>query len=198
MFYFDDYDIKNFDDNAIEELTEIAEKLNRIAGQYKFGTEEFSFFIGLADKIEKPIRIRKDNKMIEEMNKEMDKEMNFETQEDFTRKINGLILQGKDQGFSTKDISDKWHTFGDLYYHRMILTYMVLKNYPNLSWKSKQHHDGTMFDDSFIVGIDTPKGQYSYHYNLEYWDLFDIRELDKAPVYDGHKPEDISRLLSLL
>ena len=136
--------------------------------------------------------------MIEEMNKEMDKEMDFEIQEDFTRKINGLILQGKDQGFSTKDISDKWHTFGDLYYHRMILTYMVLKNYPSLSWKSKQHHDGTMFDDSFIVGIDTAKGQYSYHYDLKYWDLFDIKELDKAPVYDGHKPEDISRLLSLL
>lgn len=55
-----------------------------------------------------------------------------------------------------------------------------------------------MFDDSFIVGIDTAKGQYSYHYGLKYWDLFDIKELDKAPVYDGHKPEDISRLLSLL
>lgn len=124
--------------------------------------------------------------------------MNFKTQKEFTEKINELILQGKEQGFSTKDISDKWHTFGDLYYHRMILTYMVLKNYPSLSWKSKQHHDGTMFDDSFIVGIDTPKGQYSYHYDLKYWDLFDIKELDKAPVYDGHKPEDISRLLSLL
>lgn len=74
MFYFDDYDIENFDNNAIEELTEIAEKLNRIAGQYKFGTEEFSFFVGLGDLIEKPLRIRKDNKMIEEMNKEM----NFE------------------------------------------------------------------------------------------------------------------------
>jgi hypothetical protein len=32
MFYFDDYDIKDFDDYAIEELTEIAERLNRIAG----------------------------------------------------------------------------------------------------------------------------------------------------------------------
>lgn len=72
MFYFDDYDIKDFDDYAIEELTEIVEKLNRIAGQYKFGTEEFSFFVGLGDLIEKPLRIRKDNKMIEEMNKEMD------------------------------------------------------------------------------------------------------------------------------
>lgn len=124
--------------------------------------------------------------------------LNFNSQEDFTDKINKIILEGKDQGFSTKDISDKWHTFGDLYYHRMILTYIILKNYPNLSWKSKQHHDGTMFDDSFIVGINTPKGQYSYHYDLEHWDLFDIKELDKAPMYDGHKPEDIVRLISLL
>lgn len=124
--------------------------------------------------------------------------VNFYSQEDFTDKINKLILEGKEQGFSTKGISDKWHTFGDLYYHRMILTYMILKNYPSLSWKSKQHHDGTMFDDSFIVGINTPKGQYSYHYDLEYWNLFDVRELDKAPEYDGHAPEDITRLLSLL
>ena len=124
--------------------------------------------------------------------------MRYKTQEDYIDKINKLILDGKEQGFSTKGISDKWHTFGDLYYHRMVLTYVVLKNYPNLSWKSKQHYDGTMFDDSFIVGINTPKGQYSYHYNLEHWDLFDIRELDKAPIYDGHKPEDITRLISLL
>ena len=69
MFYFDDYGIKDFDDYAIEELTEITERLNRIAGQYKFGTEEFSFFVGLGDLIEKPLRIRKDNKMIEEKGK---------------------------------------------------------------------------------------------------------------------------------
>lgn len=124
--------------------------------------------------------------------------VNFYSQEDFTDKINKLILEGKEQSFSTKGISDKWHTFDELYYHRMILTYVILKSYPSLSWKSKQHHDGTMFDDSFIVGINTPKGQYSYHYNLEHWDLFDIRELDKAAAYDGHKPEDITRLISLL
>lgn len=124
--------------------------------------------------------------------------MRYKTQEDFTDRINELILEGKEQGFSTKNISDKWHTFGDLYEHRMILTYVITKNYPMFSWKSKQHYDGTMFDDSFIVGINTPEGQYSYHYNLEHWELFDIRELEKAPMYDGHKPEDIVRLISLL
>lgn len=74
MFHFDDYEIENFDDYAIEELTKIVEKLYLIARQYKFGTEEFSFFVDLGDRIEKPIRIRKGNKMIEEMNKEI----NFE------------------------------------------------------------------------------------------------------------------------
>lgn len=115
-----------------------------------------------------------------------------------TKQINDLILQYKSEGWSTKDVSDKWHTFGELYYHRMILFLTIQKAYPKISWKSKQHHDGTMFDDSFIVGIETPEGQYSYHYNLKYWDLFDgIKELEKAPEYDGHKPRDITRLLSL-
>lgn len=69
MFYFDDYDIKDFDDYAIEELIKIAEKLYLIAREYPFGTDEFAFFVGLADKIEKPLRIRKENKMIEEKGK---------------------------------------------------------------------------------------------------------------------------------
>ena len=128
----------------------------------------------------------------------VDKLKEIETQEQFTNEINKLILQGKDQGFLTKDISDGWHTFGDLYYHRMILTYIILKNYPSLSWKSKKHNDESMFKDSFIVGIETPIGQYSYHYNIKYWDMFDVKELERAPEYDGHKPEDIDRLLTLL
>ena len=64
MFYFDDYDIKDFDDYAIKELTKIAEKLNLIVKQYQFCTDEFAFFVGLRDEIEKPLKIRKENKMI--------------------------------------------------------------------------------------------------------------------------------------
>ena len=111
--------------------------------------------------------------------------------------INKAIEELKEQGVSRKQISDGWHTFGDLYYHRMILTLVICKQNKDRAFKSKQHHDGTMFDDSFIVGLMTPEGQYTYHYNLKYWDMFDIPELNKAPEYDGHKPEDIGRLLSL-
>lgn len=120
-------------------------------------------------------------------------------QNDITNYINELISENKKRGWSAKDVSDNWHTFGELYYHRMILTLCLASLLPDYSWKSKLHHDGTMFDDSFIVGFDTPEGQYSYHYNMEHWYLFDnIKTLYNAPEYDGHKPNDVGRLLSLL
>ena len=123
----------------------------------------------------------------------------YNSQEEFTEHINGLILQGKAKGLSTKDISDKWHTFGELYYHRMVLFSIICNQNPSKAWKSKQHHDGTMFDDtSFICGIETPEGQYSYHYHLDHWYKFDVKELEFAPEYDGHMPKDIDRLYSLL
>ena len=112
--------------------------------------------------------------------------------------INNLVYELKGKQVSRNEITDGWHTFGELYYHRMILTLALAKSHLEHSWKSKEHHDGTMFDNSFIVGFTTPEGQYSYHYDLKYWKLFeDIKTLDKAPEYDGHQPKDIARLLSL-
>lgn len=116
-----------------------------------------------------------------------------------TKVINKIIVDAKEEGWSSKNVSDKWHTFDELYFHRMMLFLSLQLAHKDKSWKSKQHHDGTMFDHSFIVGIDTPEGQYSYHYDLEFWGLFkDIKKLDKAPEYDGHMPKDVIRLLSLI
>jgi hypothetical protein len=104
------------------------------------------------------------------------------------------ILEREDIG----GISDGYHTFDELYFHRMILFSTVLSSFPERAWRSKLHDDGTMYDNYFIVGIDTPEGQYSYHYHMEFWDHFEnIKEIPKAPKWDGHKPEDITRLKSL-
>lgn len=112
--------------------------------------------------------------------------------------INEAILVMKKQGGSAKDISDGYHTFGDLYHDRMILTNFIAKVCKDHAWKSKKHHDDTMFDDSFIIGFSTPKGQFTYHYNLIYWDLFDVKELEFAPEWDGHTSKDIERLYSII
>lgn len=112
--------------------------------------------------------------------------------------INTIVDHMKDQGISRKHISDGYHTFEELYYHRMMLFSIILNQNKNISWKSRQHYDGTMFNDYFICGIETPEGHYTYHYDLKYWDKFDIKELERAPKYDGHKPEDIVRLNGIL
>jgi hypothetical protein len=98
----------------------------------------------------------------------------------------------------TGETSDGYHTFNELYYHKLILFSVICNTYKDRSWKSYQHEDGTMYDDYFIVGITTPKGQYSYHYHKDHWGMFDVEILDNAPKWDGHKPSNIDRLLTLL
>jgi len=98
------------------------------------------------------------------------------------------------------DTSDGYHTFNELYHHRVVLFSALCKAYPDKAWRSKKHSDGSMFgDDWFICGIRTPAGQYSYHYRIsEYWEMFNAcQTLDFAPEWDGHQPKDVDRLLTL-
>jgi Lar family restriction alleviation protein len=85
--------------------------------------------------------------------------------------------------------SDGYHTFNELYHHRAVLFSVICNSNPEIAWKSKLHHDGTMYDGMFIVGVETPDGQATYHYDIDpYWEMFDVQELPKAPEWDGHTP----------
>lgn len=94
------------------------------------------------------------------------------------------------------DVSDGYHTFNELYHHRAILFSLICNQNKGIAWKSKSHHDGTMFENMFIVGIDTPYGQATYHYNVNpYWSIFHVKELEFAPEWDGHTSHQaISRI----
>ncbi|MFX1499444.1 MAG: hypothetical protein ACFFDH_00615 [Promethearchaeota archaeon] len=94
-------------------------------------------------------------------------------------------------------VSDGDHTFNELYFHRMILFSVICNQNKAISWKSKLHADGYMYPNYFIVGINTIYGQYTYHFLLSFWNIFKIDEIPNAPEFDGHKPADITRLLSL-
>lgn len=95
--------------------------------------------------------------------------------------------------------SDGYHTFNELYHHRALLFSVVVSQFKDIAWKSKQHHDGTMFDGMFIVGVNTLQGQATYHYDIEpYWDMFDCKEVERAPEWDGHTSEQaIERIATL-
>lgn len=98
-------------------------------------------------------------------------------------------------------LSDGHHTFDGLYHQRAVLFAALVKANKDKAWKSRKHDDGKYcFDDPkwFIVGIDTPEGQYTYHYHIDdYWNLFDCKTLERAPKWDGHDEKDVTRLLSL-
>lgn len=86
--------------------------------------------------------------------------------------------------------SDGYHTFNELYHHRAVLFSVIVENFAARAWKSKLHADGTMYDGMFVVGIETPDGQATYHYDIDpYWDLFRCKEVDRAPEWDGHTPD---------
>ena len=97
------------------------------------------------------------------------------------------------------ELSDGFHTFNGLYYQRMILFAALVKLNKDRSWKSKKHSDGEpCFGGGwFVVGIDTPKGSYTYHYEEKYYDMFDCKELPTGKEWDGHTEKDVTRLLSL-
>lgn len=63
----------------------------------------------------------------------------------------------------TGDTSDGYHTFDELYHHRAVLFSVIVKAFPDKAWKARKHHDGSMYDGMFIVGIETPDGQATYH-----------------------------------
>ena len=97
------------------------------------------------------------------------------------------------------DLSDGYHTFNGLYYQRLVLFAALVKAHKEQAWKSYRHEDGQLCFGGgwFIVGIDTPAGSYTYHYENKDFDLFDCEELPTGKHWDGHTEDDVTRLLSL-
>ena len=107
-----------------------------------------------------------------------------------------IVFDGDDIG----EMSDGYHTFNSLYHQRLILFATLVGLNRDKSWKSWKHEDGEKCFGGgwFIVGIDTPNGSYTYHYEEKDWDLFDCEELPVAKPFDGHTDKDVERLLSLV
>src|SRR5262245_21988552 len=113
-----------------------------------------------------------------------------------------MMAEGQHFQIVGNDISDGYHTFNELYEHRfelfIALCRLALPDY--YVWRSRQHHDGSMFEGWFILGINTQPGkQITYHLPLSRWDdILGIETLDRAPEWDGHTAEDVLKRLRTL
>lgn len=98
--------------------------------------------------------------------------------------------------------SDGYHTFDELYEHRLtlfcaLLSFVVSEYHHVLKpWKSRKHSGGDGYDGWFIAGVELPGlGQVSYHLSDKYWDLMKVQELEFAPEWDGHTSDDVLQRL---
>jgi hypothetical protein len=102
----------------------------------------------------------------------------------------------------TNQVSDGYHTFGELYDHRITLFKAVCAlqvetcsehGYDAEVWRSKAHSDGCVWEGWFILGMNKRAGeQITYHLPNSEWDSCHFAEvLDKAPEWDGHTSADV-------
>ncbi len=124
-----------------------------------------------------------------------------------------LVVKGND----LMSVSDGYHTFEELYDHRITL-YIGLckkinaedeqakslrafkegfvfdaKGWIRRVWRSRLHADGSSFEGWYVLGIDKEPGkQITYHLPLTTWDETEFAEtLERGPEFDGHTPKDV-------
>lgn len=103
------------------------------------------------------------------------------------------------EGFAPGQVSDGYHTFDELYAHRVRLFSALMSAHEDKAWWSHRHHDGSKMDGWIIAGIKTPAGMVTYHLpeseipNLPAW-----LEFPRGMEWDGHTADDVlERLKSL-
>jgi hypothetical protein len=102
----------------------------------------------------------------------------------------------------TGETSDGYHTFNELYDHRIGLFLALCAVVETVAdgrycWRSKLHSDGTSIDGWFIVGINSKPGdQITYHLPMSRWSDTDwIMTIERAPKFDGHTSADVLQRL---
>jgi hypothetical protein len=98
-----------------------------------------------------------------------------------------LYEQGE---LSSKLVRDRHYAFWQFYELRTIMLIMIANSLPDLCFKSRSHSDGIMFNNDFILGINTKTGLSTYHIKSIYFDSFQVKEIDCSSV-GMVKPEDI-------
>ncbi len=94
------------------------------------------------------------------------------------------------------NISDGYHTFGELYEHRYILFLNLALAYSGIAFKTWLNDKKEAWDGWFILGINTEYGQITYHLPEKFWIAAEVREIEYNFDYDGHTSKDVCDRLS--
>lgn len=107
--------------------------------------------------------------------------------------FNGEIASLKRKGMNIGEISDGNYSFNE-YKDIWAAQFVELCiSYIDYAWKKR-----TPSEETFIAGINTPKGIVTRTVSMEYWDDFNVTELEETPKYDSPTIEEFKiRIKSL-
>jgi len=122
--------------------------------------------------------------------------------EDGTKGAEGCIVA---LAGDVSEVSDGYHTFGELYEHRHMLFCALARVAFDLAfrgqkealycWKSSNHWvDGkleSVWPGWFLAGIELRDKMITYHLPLTYWSLFYGIDRDTPPKHDEHTSADV-------
>lgn len=97
------------------------------------------------------------------------------------------------------EVSDGFHTFNELYAHRCHLFVALMRSQPQMSWRAREHSDGSKMVGWFICGMHLPTGDITYHLPETMWEMLDYSGLTtslRAPPWDGHTSGDVVKRLA--
>jgi len=108
-------------------------------------------------------------------------------------------------------INDGFHTFGELYQHRIVLFIALCKELStnpeyqtgqkSFIWRSIKYSNNTNVEEGwFLMGIGSDEGQQiTYHLPMSYWSKTDFAKIiEKPPLFDKHTSDDVvKRILDL-
>lgn len=119
----------------------------------------------------------------------------------FHELVNNLMAATREEveEFNCDLVSDGYHTFGELYEHRIrlfIVLCLTIVSNPmtnNLRvWKKKDN----LYDGWFILGINLKEGeQITYHLPMDKWNDCAWAEEGVDYKYDGHTSDDVLKRL---
>ena len=94
----------------------------------------------------------------------------------------------------------------ELYESRMLLNVLFFNNlmgcdcHKSLKWQPKKGSTKWIEEKGwFVVMAELAEGQISFHYKIEYWDLFNIPIKEQCNLFDGHDTDMVnSRILDFI
>lgn len=120
-----------------------------------------------------------------------------EDRKKFTEACEQLFACIKEQDIG--QVHDGYHTFNELYAHRVRLFVCLMHAHKNRAWWSFLHSDGTQWKGWVIAGIETPAGSATYYLPESAVDDLPVgTNIARGKEWDGHTADDVlQRLLSL-